>query len=415
MTAEDTGSPAAAADPQRPTAAELAAQTGLSPQAIDRFVALGLIAGADGDGRHDPGDVSRLRLLTALLDSGIDADRLAAAVSERRLSLEFAGSILAEPVRLAAITPEQARAEVGIADDELPRLMASLGLPAPAADAPIREDDLEFMRIYATARDLGIPDQVILDTLRSFAISMRRLVEAARELVREHVEDRLLASGMAYRDMFDTAARIRVTLQRTAYRATYLIQRRLFEQAVWQNMIARFEEALADDALALRNAGISGTICFVDLSDFTRRTESLGDAHAANLGSALIDIANSEATRHHGDLVKPLGDGAMLHFRRADEAVRCARAILSLAARAGLPPARAGIASGPVITHGGDYYGRTVNRAARLLGIAEPGRILVTAEIAGAIAGPRVRFTDLGVVKLKGVDEEVHAFAVAEA
>jgi class 3 adenylate cyclase len=244
---------------------------------------------------------------------------------------------------------------------------------------------------------------------------MRRLVEAARELVREHVEDRLLASGMAYRDMFDTAARIRVTLQRTAYRATYLIQRRLFEQAVWQNMIARFEEALADDALALRNAGISGTICFVDLSDFTRRTESLGDAHAANLGSALIDIANSEATRHHGDLVKPLGDGAMLHFRRADEAVRCARAILSLAARAGLPPARAGIASGPVITHGGDYYGRTVNRAARLLGIAEPGRILVTAEIAGAIAGPRVRFTDLGVVKLKGVDEEVHAFAVAEA
>jgi class 3 adenylate cyclase len=80
----------------------------------------------------------------------------------------------------------------------------------------------------------------------------------------------------------------------------------------------------------------------------------------------------------------------------------------------GLPSARVGIAAGPVVVQDGDYYGRTVNRAARLLGIAAPEQVLVTAEIAASLIDTDFRFADLGPVALKGVNEEVHAFAVAE-
>ena len=46
-----------------------------------------------------------------------------------------------------------------------------------------------------------------------------------------------------------------------------------------------------------------------------------------------------------------------------------------------MPPAHAGIAVGPVIFQDGDYYGGTVNLAARLAGVAEPGQIPVDAEV----------------------------------
>jgi class 3 adenylate cyclase len=105
----------------------------------------------------------------------------------------------------------------------------------------------------------------------------------------------------------------------------------------------------------------------------------------------------------------------MLRFARADDAVRGALAVLGLARERALPAARAGIALGPLIKQDGDYYGRTVNRASRLLGVAAPHQVLVTAEVAGAVRDARVRFTTVGPVRLRGVADEVEAFAATAA
>ena len=409
-----TGSPTAdTADERARVAADnLAAQAGVDREEIARLVAYGLIGGPDAAGTYDAGDITRLRLIKALQDSGVGADRLAAAVADRRLSLEFAGSTVADPVGLSSTTFEEACAAANVTPETFQRLMLALGFPTPAPSAPIRDDDLEFVRIYAAARDMGIAEHVILSTLRSYAISVGRLVEASRGLVREQVEGQLLARGMPYAEMFAAAARMRVALQRFAYRTTYLLQRRLFEQAVYDNLIARFEEALEERPAAPRRVATQA-ICFVDLSGFTERTESLGDADAASIGAALVGIAQGQATLHGGNLVKPLGDGAMLHFVNVARAVRCAVRIVATARESSLPPARAGVAAGPLIVQDGDYYGRTVNRAARLLGVAQPEQVLVTAEIAAAVVETGLRFDDLGLVRLKGVNEEVHAFAAA--
>lgn len=409
MANEPTG--ATEAPGVRITRAELAAQSASTPDEVDAFVTLGFIARPHADGTFDHGDITRLRLLAALKSSGVRIDKLATAVAEHQLSLEFAGALVAEPVGLTKMTVAEACAEAGVTREAFNRIMLALGFATPPDDAAIREDDLEFLRIFSTTRDIGIPDHVVLGTLRSFAISMRRLVDAARELVREHVESPMLARGVAYDEMFAAAAKTRVVLQRMAHRATHLIQRRLFEQAVYQNMIARFEEALDDDHGAHRKTFSHQAICFVDLSGFTERTESLGDADAATVGAALVEIAQAQATLHDGHLVKPLGDGAMLNFVRARNAVLCALCILAMARQTGLPAARAGIATGPVIIQDGDYYGRTVNRASRLLGVAAADQVLVTADIASTVADSSLRFDELGKIRLRGVAEAIHTYA----
>jgi adenylate cyclase len=75
--------------------------------------------------------------------------------------------------------------------------------------------------------------------------------------------------------------------------------------------------------------------------------------------------------------------------------------------QAGLPQAHVGVAAGPVIVQGGDYYGRTVNLASRVAGRAQAGQVLVTDVVAAAVREDGVSFTDLGELRLKGFSTPV--------
>ena len=68
-----------------------------------------------------------------------------------------------------------------------------------------------------------------------------------------------------------------------------------------------------------------------------------------------------------------------------------------------LPPAHVGIHAGPVVFQEGDYFGRTVNIAARIAEYARPGELLVSQEVVEASQGIPVTFTEIGPVELKGV------------
>jgi adenylate cyclase len=98
----------------------------------------------------------------------------------------------------------------------------------------------------------------------------------------------------------------------------------------------------------------------------------------------------------------------MLYFPQPDAAVISALELADSVPRAGLPPAHTGIDAGPVIFQDGDYFGRTVNTAARIASHAGPGQVLVSDSVGRSIQNPRIRFVDVGLVELKGLVRPSH-------
>jgi len=101
--------------------------------------------------------------------------------------------------------------------------------------------------------------------------------------------------------------------------------------------------------------------------------------------------------------VKWLGDGVMLHFPDRGPGVLAALDMVEGVSTEALPPAHVGIHAGPVVFREGDYFGRTVNLAARIAEYARPGEVLVSEEVVEAAEGTGARFTAIGPVELKGV------------
>ena len=77
---------------------------------------------------------------------------------------------------------------------------------------------------------------------------------------------------------------------------------------------------------------------------------------------------------------------------------------------AGLPPAHVGVAAGPVIRQGGDYYGRTVNLASRISDRAAGGQVLVSEPVVKMASIRGVTFVAIGPVELKGLRGPVDLF-----
>jgi adenylate cyclase len=124
------------------------------------------------------------------------------------------------------------------------------------------------------------------------------------------------------------------------------------------------------------------------------------------------DVFDPAVTDHGGRIVKLMGDGALVEFSSAVNAVQAAVAIQSALCEASSPiRLRIGINLGDVIIEGDDLYGDGVNIAARLEEMAEPDSILMSDDIrryaAGKVDG---EFEDLGEQQFKNIDKPVHVW-----
>jgi adenylate cyclase len=136
---------------------------------------------------------------------------------------------------------------------------------------------------------------------------------------------------------------------------------------------------------------------------YTRLTEERGDAAAATLAEALAVLVDRSSREHSGVPVKWLGDGVMVHFRDPAGAVLAALELVEQVPEAGLPPAHVGVAAGPVLVQGGDYFGRTVNLAPRIAVHASASRVLVSERVAERAPPLGVTFVEVGLVQLEGI------------
>jgi adenylate cyclase len=93
----------------------------------------------------------------------------------------------------------------------------------------------------------------------------------------------------------------------------------------------------------------------------------------------------------------------MLHFVDPGRGVLAALEMVERIAESGLPAAHVGLHAGPVVFQDGDYYGRTVNLAARIAAHAGPGQVLVSDHVVAETRTGGVAFQPIGPVRLKGV------------
>jgi adenylate cyclase len=73
------------------------------------------------------------------------------------------------------------------------------------------------------------------------------------------------------------------------------------------------------------------------------------------------------------------------------------------------------VAAGPVVAQGGDYFGRTVNLAARIAAHASAGQVLVSQRVADSAPSQGVRFVELGKLQLKGIARPVRVLEARSA
>jgi len=112
-------------------------------------------------------------------------------------------------------------------------------------------------------------------------------------------------------------------------------------------------------------------------------------------------------------LVKMIGDAAMLVSRDPAALVEAALALVegAEAEGEGFPQLRAGLALGEALSRGGDFYGRPVNLASRLTGIARRGSVLAVVEVSDELADS-YRFSFAGRKRIKGLQGEAAVFRV---
>ena len=148
---------------------------------------------------------------------------------------------------------------------------------------------------------------------------------------------------------------------------------------------------------------IFATLVFTDLSGSTETLNRLGDARWRLLLAEHNEAVRTEIERFGGREVKTTGDGFFVLFDSPARAVRGAAAMIDAATAHGLT-ARAGVHAGEVELEGDEVRGIAVHAAARILGAAQPGEVLVSTTIRDLLAGSGLQFADRGEFQLRGLN-----------
>ena len=349
---------------------------------VRRLHELGLIAD-DGDGLFAPSNVHVVRLMAAFEQAGISLEDVAKGVASGSLSFPL-GLFLAEPVPMSE-TYEELAAGLGRPPELVRRLSTELGLP-PAPDGRLRAEDAEMLTLLVSRLDLAT-DEELSRFARLYGGSVQRLVAAGLQLFDQAVRQRVGTFELS------DAAKDALVYQKAGgftelvSRIVPWLQRRHREHAVLDYLVAVTEGFM----------------------------EERGDEAAAEVAAGLAQVVQETAAQHGGRTVKWLGDGVMVHFADSGEAILGGLELVEETERTLSVPARIGINAGAVVVQEGDYFGSTVNIAARIADYARPHEVLVSEEARQCASVGGVDFELIGDVPLKGVTRSVRLHKVTRA
>jgi adenylate cyclase len=157
----------------------------------------------------------------------------------------------------------------------------------------------------------------------------------------------------------------------------------------------------------------AATFVFADIAGFTALTEAHGDEEAVKLVEELSEGVEAELPAIQGEYVKTIGDALMLRIPAPGDAVLLALRIANdLLSAHGAPTVRVGLHHGPAVERKGDYFGASVNLAARVSALASGGEVLLTGQTAALAPDLEgVLYESRGRQTLRNVAEPLEIFA----
>jgi len=384
---------------ERLTLSQVAERAGVSPATLRRWVKGGLIPQLDDGpgGAWSQAAAAQARIVARLRDRGHTIDQIREATDDGRLAFGFVEELLPDEDGDASLK-DVAKA-TGLEPALIERLWNSFGLPARDLDA-MSDEDVEAMREAAGVLSTGLPLVASLQLARVYGQALSQIADAEVRLIHLYVHEPLMREGLPGLQMAEQMESLaRDLLPRSATLMEYL-HRRFLQHFVAQDVVGHMEVEL-DGEVDLGRLRVG--ICFCDLAGYTRFTEEEGDEHALSYVERFVDRI-TETLPDDARVVKTIGDEAMIVGQ--DIQALTEWAVRFQGEFEQRPEPRIGIHYGAALYRDGDYFGREVNLASRVVARARGGEVLATDAVVDQVAASsRLAFEGIGQVKLKGFDE----------
>jgi adenylate cyclase len=377
---------------------------------VRRWVKEGLVPQYEGE--WTPAAASHVRIVARLRERGHSVERIREASQSGRLVFGYIDELL--PTSEGRYTLAEAARATGLKPEQIERIVAAMGLSVLSVES-ISEEDLQVLRYGADILAAGFPQTALLQIARVYGQAMAQIADAEVRLFHLYAHEPLMRAGVSGVEVAEEMEALTREMLPFAVPFINYLHARLLAYFVEQDVIGHIEAELDEDTA--EEGRLRVTIAFADLAGYTRLTEEQGEQEAVGAVERFVETIE-QTLPIDARVIKTLGDEAMIVG--ADPVALAEWAVgLDDLLPAGTPAPRIGIHQGAALYRDGDYYGREVNRAARVVARAAGGEVLVThpvVSMASMAAGPeRLRFELIGEVVLKGFSEPTELFIASAA
>ena len=360
-------------------------------------------------GRWTAAAAAQARVVARMRERGYSLEDLKSAGKEGRLAFGFTEELFSGSQEAYSI--EEAAAETGLEPELVERILVILGTPAGRRE--LGKEDVAALRHCARVLEAGFPLVAFLQLVRVYAQSMRRIADAEVRLFHLYVHEPLIRDAVPELEMAEEMGELAADILPLAAPLTEYLHERYLRFFVEQDVVGHMEADSAMDTAEIELGHVHVTLCFIDLTGFTRYTEEEGDIEALDVIENFVVSVESTLPRE-ATIVKTIGDEVMVVSPDPASLTRWAVDFLSRFPRR--PQPRVGIHYGDAVYRDGDYFGSQVNLVHRVVNRALAGEVLVTDSVCGAIAGSEsLHFEPIGEVKLKGFPSPTELFVVRAA
>jgi len=384
---------------ERLTLNEVAERAGVSPATLRRWVKGGLIPQHDGGagGPWSASAAAQARVVARLRDRGHTIEQIQAATEDGRLAFGFIEELLPDEDGDSSLK-DVAKA-TGLEPAMVERVWSSFGLPGQDLEA-MSEEDVEAMREAAGVLSTGLPLVASLQLARVYGQALSQIADAEVRLIHLYVHEPLMREGVPGLEMAEQMENLARDLLPRSAKLMEFLHRRFLQHFVAQDVVGHMEVEL-DGEIDLGRLRVG--ICFCDLAGYTRFTEEEGDEQALSFVERFVDRV-TETLPDDARVVKTIGDEVMIVGQ--DIQALTEWAVGFQAEFTERPEPRIGIHYGAALYRDGDYFGREVNLASRVVARARGGEAIVTDAVVDQVSqSDRLTFEGIGQVKLKGFTE----------